>query len=163
MLVVNLVQPEALLQPAALLQLVGLLHIVPSSKPLCRLGPKQEALAADLAQGTLCGDGLPLEEKQDIGIDATWSTISSWHCLAGATFAINSRHQAGARASSTVIHPASGYLQMYRYSPFVVCDAKGGEPTPLYGDLYTVGGYGERYFSQHGWQHNLRIGPLLPL
>jgi hypothetical protein len=44
MLVVNLVQPEALLQPAALLQLVGLLHIVPSSKPLCRLGPKQEAV-----------------------------------------------------------------------------------------------------------------------
>jgi hypothetical protein len=64
--------------------------------------------AVDQAQGTLCGDGLPLEEKQDIGIDATWSTISSWHCLAGATFAINSRHQAGARASSTVIHPASG-------------------------------------------------------
>jgi hypothetical protein len=40
----------------------------------------------------------------------------------------------------------AGYLQMYWYSPFVVCTVKGGEPRSLYIGLYTVGGYNEGYF-----------------
>nr|XP_051206417.1 uncharacterized protein LOC127321418 [Lolium perenne] len=40
----------------------------------------------------------------------------------------------------------AGHLQMYRYSPFVVTSSADGEPRPIYGGLYTVGGYGEGYF-----------------
>nr|XP_051222973.1 allergen Asp f 7 homolog [Lolium perenne] len=40
----------------------------------------------------------------------------------------------------------AGHLQMYRYSPFVVTSSASGEPRPVYGGLYTVGGYGEGYF-----------------
>jgi hypothetical protein len=39
----------------------------------------------------------------------------------------------------------AGHLQMYRYSPFVVTSSADGEPRPIYGGLYTVGGYGEGY------------------
>jgi hypothetical protein len=35
---------------------------------------------------------------------------------------------------------------IYSYSPFVVCILEGAEPRPVYGGLYTVGGYGEGYF-----------------
>jgi hypothetical protein len=35
---------------------------------------------------------------------------------------------------------------MYSYSPFVVTSSASGEPIPVYGGLYTVGGYGEEYF-----------------
>jgi hypothetical protein len=41
---------------------------------------------------------------------------------------------------------AAGYLQMHSYSLFMVCSTEGGEPRPVYGGLYTVGGYGEGYF-----------------
>jgi hypothetical protein len=34
---------------------------------------------------------------------------------------------------------------MYRYSTFVVCATEGAEPGPIYGGLYTIGGYGEKY------------------
>ncbi|XP_051208138.1 uncharacterized protein [Lolium perenne] len=40
----------------------------------------------------------------------------------------------------------TGHLQMYMYSPFVVTSSASGEPRPVYGGLYTVGGYGEGYF-----------------
>jgi hypothetical protein len=39
---------------------------------------------------------------------------------------------------------------MYRYSPFVICTAKGREPRPIYGGLYTVGGYNEGLFTNMG-------------
>ena len=35
---------------------------------------------------------------------------------------------------------------MYMYSSFVVTSSAGGDPIPIYGGLYTVGGYGEEYF-----------------
>jgi hypothetical protein len=38
------------------------------------------------------------------------------------------------------------YLQMYRYAPFVVTSSAAGEQRPVYGGLYTTGGYGEGYF-----------------
>jgi hypothetical protein len=48
---------------------------------------------------------------------------------------------------------------MYKYAPFVVTSSTAEESRPIYEDLYTIGGYGEGYFSPHGWPHNLRIGP----
>jgi hypothetical protein len=48
---------------------------------------------------------------------------------------------------------------MYMNSTFMVTAAAGGEPRPLYEDLYTIGGHDEDTFSLRGWQHNLRIGP----
>jgi hypothetical protein len=38
------------------------------------------------------------------------------------------------------------YLQMDRYSPFVVTSSAARASRPIYGGLYTVGGYGEGYF-----------------
>jgi hypothetical protein len=35
---------------------------------------------------------------------------------------------------------------IYRYSPFVVTSSANGESHPIYGDLYTIEGYGEGYF-----------------
>jgi hypothetical protein len=35
---------------------------------------------------------------------------------------------------------------MYWYTPFMVTSAAGGASRPIYGDLYTIGGYGEGYF-----------------
>jgi hypothetical protein len=40
----------------------------------------------------------------------------------------------------------AGYLPVYRYSPFMVISAAGGESRPVYGGLCMVGGYGEGYF-----------------
>jgi hypothetical protein len=40
----------------------------------------------------------------------------------------------------------AGYLQMYRYFSFVVTSSADGESRHVYGDLYTIGGYSERYF-----------------
>jgi hypothetical protein len=48
---------------------------------------------------------------------------------------------------------------MYRYSPFMVTSTTVGESRLIYGDLYTVGGYGGDSFFPHGWPHNLWIGP----
>jgi hypothetical protein len=39
-----------------------------------------------------------------------------------------------------------GYLQMYRYSPFMVTSSADGESQPIYGGLYMVRDYGEGYF-----------------
>jgi hypothetical protein len=45
-----------------------------------------------------------------------------------------------------VLFFVADHLQMYRYSPFMVTSSAGGESRPIYGGLYTVGGYGEGYF-----------------
>jgi hypothetical protein len=39
-----------------------------------------------------------------------------------------------------------GYLQMYMYSLFMITSSADGASRPIYGGLYTVGGYGEEYF-----------------
>nr|XP_045089534.1 uncharacterized protein LOC123497248 [Aegilops tauschii subsp. strangulata] len=39
-----------------------------------------------------------------------------------------------------------GSLQMYRDSSFMVLSTTRGESRPVYGDVYTIGGYGEGYF-----------------
>jgi hypothetical protein len=35
---------------------------------------------------------------------------------------------------------------MYQYSLFMVTSSADGESRPIYGGLYTIGGYGEEYF-----------------
>jgi hypothetical protein len=40
----------------------------------------------------------------------------------------------------------AGYIQMYSYASFVVTSSAAGEQRPVYGGLYTTGGYGEGYF-----------------
>jgi hypothetical protein len=35
---------------------------------------------------------------------------------------------------------------MYQYASFVITSSAVGESLPIYGDLYTIGGYGEEYF-----------------
>jgi hypothetical protein len=40
----------------------------------------------------------------------------------------------------------AGYLPIHRFAPFVVLASEAGEPRPLYGGFYTIGGCGEGYF-----------------
>jgi hypothetical protein len=40
----------------------------------------------------------------------------------------------------------AGYLSVYWYALFMVVLFKRGESRPVYGSLYTFGGYGEGYF-----------------
>jgi hypothetical protein len=40
----------------------------------------------------------------------------------------------------------AGYLPVCQYSPFMVVSIEGGESRPVYGGLFTVGGYGEVCF-----------------
>jgi hypothetical protein len=35
---------------------------------------------------------------------------------------------------------------MYHYAPFMVTSSMAREQRPIYGGLYTIGGYGEGYF-----------------
>jgi hypothetical protein len=51
----------------------------------------------------------------------------------------------------------AGPLSMYWYAPFVVTFSAAGKLRPIYRDLYTISGYGEGYFFQYGYLHNLRI------
>jgi hypothetical protein len=49
---------------------------------------------------------------------------------------------------------------VYQYYLFIVVSTSFGESRPVYGGLFTVGGYDDGYFFQYGWPHNLRVGPL---
>jgi hypothetical protein len=40
----------------------------------------------------------------------------------------------------------AGYLPVYWYSPFVVISTEGGASRPIFGGLFTVGGYNDGYF-----------------
>jgi hypothetical protein len=40
-----------------------------------------------------------------------------------------------------------GFIPRYQHPSFMVLSSEGGGPRPLYGGLYTIGGYGEGYFS----------------
>jgi hypothetical protein len=49
---------------------------------------------------------------------------------------------------------------VYQYYLFIVVSTSFGESRPVYGGLFTVGGYDDGYFFKYGWPHNLRVGPL---
>jgi hypothetical protein len=49
---------------------------------------------------------------------------------------------------------------MYLYTPFVVTSSADGESRPIYGGLYTIGGYDGGYFSPHGWTTFIFLGDL---
>jgi hypothetical protein len=40
----------------------------------------------------------------------------------------------------------AGYLPVQNFAPFMVFCTMYGEPRPVYGGVYMVGGHGERYF-----------------
>jgi hypothetical protein len=51
----------------------------------------------------------------------------------------------------------AGHIPVHNYAPFMGATLACGASRPLYGGVFTVGGYDEGYFSQHGWQHDLRL------
>ncbi|KAM0914843.1 hypothetical protein ACQ4PT_011262 [Festuca glaucescens] len=42
--------------------------------------------------------------------------------------------------------PLASHIPMHSYSTFMVASSASGTPRPLYGGVYTIGGYGEGYF-----------------
>jgi hypothetical protein len=51
---------------------------------------------------------------------------------------------------------------VHNYIPFVVVSTSCGESGPIYGGVHMLGGYGEKYFFQHGCKCDLRIGSPSP-
>lgn len=54
------------------------------------------------------------------------------------------------------------YLSVYLYAPFMVVSTSCGVSRPIYEGVYKLEDTVRDFFTRHGWQHNLRIGPPPP-
>ena len=85
---------------------------------------------------------------------------------------ILNRFKTQTRVGVYALHGHFGYVEMIWFSEknasyfplcalasYVVNATTSGVPTAVQGGVYAVGAGGYGGFYQHGWQHNLRVGP----